>query len=80
MVIKSDESIHVSLNGRRLIWLKGIDGTGLTLTISTKTVRFVLSMHLVPIHLLIVCDDGKIRRYHEVIGTVDDLVFEPGRP
>jgi hypothetical protein len=70
------EIVRVALFGRRLVWRKEPDGTGPLVPPEHCDERGELTLD----HALFsdsfahVCDDGSIRRYHEVIGARENLV------
>lgn len=69
--------IHVELFGKRLVWLKRSEGSNwgpLALPEHVDEDGNVKPSAALKPSYAHVFADGKIRRYHEVIGTVDDLV------
>jgi hypothetical protein len=72
-------AIHVTLFGRCLVWLKDAgSGGALALPEHVDEDGNLKLEHAFSDSFAHVGDDGKIRRYGEVIGSVSDLVVLPG--
>ncbi len=76
VAIIDEGAIPVVFNGERYVWLKKSDGTGpLAYPDHVDEDGYVTIDHMMSDSFGHVMSDGKIWRYREIIGSVDDLQF-----